>query len=82
MVGWCYPSPTLGCLPLPTSPRSLSPILALTFMPPYLSNPPKTCCGDAHLKSWPQGARGRALGSNTELRWTFSRLACVRVNWN
>ena len=29
-----YPSPTLGSLPLPISLRSLSPILAATFMPP------------------------------------------------
>ena len=29
-----YPSPTLGCLPLPISLRSLSPTLAATFMPP------------------------------------------------
>ena len=29
-----YPSPTLGSLPLPISLRSLSPLLAATFMPP------------------------------------------------
>ena len=31
------PSPTLGRLPLPISPRSLSPILAATFMPPRVA---------------------------------------------
>merc|ERR1712086_709328 len=29
-----FPSPTLGSLPLPISLRSLSPLLAATFMPP------------------------------------------------